>query len=68
MNTEHTNGPLAGTKTEAGEEMRNRGTAPEPVDEGLGVFRGLLIMFLSYVAFGVLAWYVWQAVSQWIHH
>jgi hypothetical protein len=34
-------------------------------DEGIGVFRGLLLTFLVYILVGLLAWFVWVCLY---HH
>ena len=49
------------------EETRGR-EATQPADEGVGLFRGLIIMALFYLAFGFLVWFAWTLFSQWRGH
>jgi len=35
--------------------------ASYPINEGLGVFRALLLMLILYLALGSLFWFVWHA-------
>jgi len=52
---------------ESGEE-----TSPRPpsarIDEGLGVFRGLILMLIFYAASALLVWAGWQAWRHWHTH
>ena len=63
MNTEGTNASVAGTKVDvAAEESPARETS-KGTDEGIGVFRALLLTLLLY-ALGFLIWFAWHALTQ----
>lgn len=49
------------------DETRETGTV-QHADEGIGVFRGLIMMALFYVVFGFLIWFAWSVFSQWRGH
>lgn len=37
-------------------------------DEGVGVFRGIMLTALLYVGIGLLAWFFWFASRHWLLH
>ena len=59
MSTDVTKAPLDGQQAT---DARKVSEADRPhVGEGLGVFRGLLLMLLLYFAIGILGWFGWNA-------
>jgi len=61
MSTKGTKASLAGTEPPVPDEETPAPERPERIDEGIGVFRGLLLTALFYIAFGILIWLVWHA-------
>jgi len=44
------------------------GETSAPIGEGVGLFRGLLLMLLFYAALGWALWFAWHAWRQWQAH
>ena len=44
------------------------GEPAQPIDEGVAVFRGLIVTALLYAFIGVIAWFAWLAWAHWFPH
>ncbi len=55
-------------KTPAVPRETAEGEPVQHADEGVNLFRGLIIMALFYSAFGFLIWFVWTVFSHWRGH
>ena len=67
MSTDVTKAPLDGHEA-AGARRATESEHPRSVGEGLGVFRGLLLMLFFYLAIGFLGWLGWNAFMHWHTH
>jgi hypothetical protein len=56
------------TKPVAASDERPVGEPAKPVDEGVAVFRGLLMTALLYVLVGAVAGLAWFAWKHWLAH
>ena len=66
MSTDVTKAPLDGQQATDARKVSE--TERPHVGEGLGVFRGLLLTLLFYIAIGVLGWFAWNALRHWHTH
>jgi hypothetical protein len=67
MSTDVSKAPLDGQEA-TGISQASESSRPHPAGEGLGVFRGLLLMVLFYIAIGFLGWFAWNAFRHWHAH
>ena len=63
MSMEGTKASAADPKTEVGPGEASEREPSQPIGEGLGVFRALLITVLFYIAFGFLICFAWFAFA-----
>ena len=61
MNSEHTKPIVASDEMPASEPAK-------PVNEGVGVFRGLILTALLYALIGGVAWFAFFAWKHWLAH
>ena len=61
MNSEDTKPIVASDEMPAGEPAK-------PVNEGVAVFRGLILTALLYALIGVAAWFAFFAWKHWLAH
>ena len=65
MSTKGTKASVSGTEPSVAAEETPDREPSQRIDEGIGVFRALLLTALFYVAFGFLIWFAWHAWKHW---
>ena len=68
MSTKGTKVSVAGTEPSVAPEETPDREPSQRIGEGIGVFRGLLLTALLYIAFGFLVWFAWHAWRHWPAH
>ena len=63
MSTESIKACMADSDAPGAVEETPELEAPQPIGEGLGVFRALLLTVLFYIVSGLLVWLAWHAVQ-----
>jgi len=63
MSTESTKARMADTGAPGAVQETQQSAVSQPMGEGLGVFRALLLTALFYVMFGSLIWFPWHAFT-----
>jgi hypothetical protein len=56
------------TKPIAASDERPISEPAKPVEEGVAVFRGLIMTALLYALIGAVAWFAWFAWKHWLVH
>ena len=68
MSSHYTDASIAPRTCSAAEEQTPPRDFSEPLGEGLGVFRALMLMLIFYLVLGGILWYGWLAWRHWCAH